>query len=96
MRTATFADKQRPERTVVDAATTRKVLEALARAIPDTGEDVVTRVDIRSGWAGAVHVRVHSLLSRDANDELGRRLRRAVAEAVQARHSVEIVWASAG
>ncbi|MDA8310477.1 MAG: hypothetical protein M0Z46_07665 [Actinomycetota bacterium] len=81
---------------VVAAATTRRVLEALAQALPEDGEDLVTRVDIRNGWAGAVHVRVHSLLSRAAGEELGERVRRAVADAVSSRHTVEIVWSSAG
>jgi len=89
-------DAHEPEPAVVDAVTTREILEAVARALPDRGEDLVTRVDIRNGWAGAVHVRVHSLLTRDAEDDLGRRLRRAVAEAVHVRHSVEVVWASSG
>jgi hypothetical protein len=91
-----FGDGHGSERAVVEGLTTREVLEAVARAIPDTGEDVVTRLDIRDGWAGAVHVRVHTLLRRDSDEEFARRLRRAVAEEVKARHWVEIVWASAG
>lgn len=81
---------------MVEGLTTRQVLEAVARAVPDAGDDVVTRLEIRNGWAGAVHVRVHTLLRRDADAEFARRLRRAVAEGVKARHWVEIVWASAG
>lgn len=75
---------------------TRRVLDALARAMPQDGEDLVTRVDIRSGWAGAVHVRIHTLLPRLGGEELGDRIRRAVEEAVPTRNTVEIVWGSAG
>lgn len=90
------SDALSPNRAVVAAETTRQVLEALARAIPEKGEDLVTRVEIRSGWAGAVHVRVHSLLPRAAGEELADRVRRSIADAVPSRHTVEIVWASAG
>ena len=81
---------------MVAAVTTREVLEAVARAIPEVGEDVVTRVEIRSGWAGAVHVRVHTLLSRETAAAFGHGLRKEVDKVVHARHTVEIVWASAG
>ncbi len=81
---------------MVGGLTTREVLEAVARTIPDTAEGVVTRVDIRDGWGGAVHVRVHTLRRRGEDEEFGRRLRQEVAEAVRVRHLVEIVWSSAG
>lgn len=82
---------------MVAALTVRRVLDAVARAVPDKGDDVVTRVDIRNGWAGAVHVRVHSMLAQGADDQFAQRLRRGVAQAVAGRrHTVEIVWASAG
>lgn len=88
-------DEPRPDSSVVAASTTRAVLQAVAQVMPDDGEDVVTRVDIRSGWAGAVHVRVHSRIRRSAGDELGPRLRRLLDEVHHGRHTVEIVWGSA-
>jgi hypothetical protein len=81
---------------VVAAAVTRRVLEALAHAVPDRGEDLVTRVEIRDGWAGAVHVRVHSLLLRAEGEEFAHRVRQTVDAAVRSRHTVEIVWESSG
>lgn len=93
---AASSDGHVPERVVVAGLTTREVLEAVARTVPDKGEDLVTRVDIRDGWGGAVHVRVHTLLGWGADEEFGRRLRRELAQAVNVRHRVEIVWSSAG
>jgi hypothetical protein len=84
------------ERVVVAGLTTREVLQAVARTVPETGEDLVTRVDIRDGWGGVVHIRVHTLLRRGADEEFARRLRQEVARAVNVRHRVEIVWSSVG
>lgn len=81
---------------MVAVSTTRRVLEAVARVLPVNGDDVVTRVDVRDGWGGAVHVRVHSRLARAEAGSLGPELRAAMAAAVPGRHTVEIVWASSG
>lgn len=69
---------------------------AVANVIPHIGDDVVTRVEIRDGWGGAVHVTVHSRLMHGDAGDFAPRLRRALAQAVAGRHTVEIVWASAG
>jgi hypothetical protein len=81
---------------VVTARTARLVLEAVAGCLPPHGGDVITRIDLRNGWGGAVHVRVHTLLSRNDGSALGQKLRAAVADAVSGRHTLEIVWASLG
>lgn len=81
---------------MVEVTTTRRVLEAVAGVLPPVGEDVVTRVDVHDGWGGAVHVRVHSRLCRNDSGDFAKRLRAAMASAVPGRHTVEIVWASAG
>jgi hypothetical protein len=81
---------------VVAARTARMVLEAVAEAMPRQGGNVVTRVDIVDGWGGLIQVRVHTLLSRDADSELPARLGAAMARSVSGRHRVGVVWASAG
>lgn len=77
---------------MVDAATARLVLTALADALPPEGNDVVTRIDIHRGWGDVIQIRIHSRLARDA--ELAGSFRRAVAAKLEARHRIEIVWAS--
>jgi hypothetical protein len=77
---------------VVTAATTRQVLRAVAEAITPDCHDAVTRVDIRDGWGGAIHVRVYTGVPRHSDVEFPERLRAAVARVVPARHRVEVVW----
>ena len=81
---------------MVSAETARLILQGIAEAMPLQGDDVVTRVEIRDGWGGAIHVRVHSLLPRGGDQELGMRIRTSIARLVAERHRVEIVWASPG
>jgi hypothetical protein len=80
---------------MVSAEIARNVLVAIAQAMPD-GHDVVTGVDIRAGWGGAVHVRVHSRLSPQAGAVLARRVRQSLPAVLPERHTVELLWASAG
>jgi hypothetical protein len=73
---------------------TRRLLTALAGAIPEEGPSQLTGLSIRQGWGGIVNVRVHTSASPTAADwELGRALSTAVQIALDGRrHELSFVW----
>ena len=83
---------------VVTTHLARRVLQALAAALPDEGNDVLTGVEIRDSWGSAVLVRIHTLHDRSPDGlMLANDLRAAAEEALEGhRHRVEIAWGSLG
>lgn len=83
---------------MVNTRTVRGILRALAEALPEEGEDILTGLEIRDAWGDAVLVRLHTRATRSpATDQLAERLRMAVlGEVGDLRHRVEIVWGSIG
>lgn len=83
---------------MVEAETTRGILLALAGALPDEGEDLLTGLEVRDAWGGALLVRVHSAaIPAAGRHDLGERLRRAVRSATGDRRCrIDIVWGSGG
>lgn len=82
---------------VVTGHVAKRVLAAVADALPDEGDGVLTRLELRDSWGGSVLVRVHSMLLRTDDEQLHARVGSAVAQALgDRRHVVEVVWGSAG
>jgi hypothetical protein len=77
---------------------TRRVLHALATALPEEGHDLLTGVEIRDVWGGAVLVRLHTAHERSVGVQPKvEDLRRAVQLALEGhRHRVEVAWTSLG
>jgi hypothetical protein len=73
---------------------TKRILSAIARVLPDDGHHYLTEVDIRPGWGNILNVHLHTTMPHtDAGREFGKKLRDAIAEALDGeRHVVEIVW----
>jgi|HubBroStandDraft_2_1064218.scaffolds.fasta_scaffold736835_1 hypothetical protein len=45
---------------MVDVDITRSILLGLANALPDQGDNLITRLDIRMGWGDAIAVHIHT------------------------------------
>jgi hypothetical protein len=73
---------------------TRRVLAALAKALPDEGRNLITRVEITKGWGDAIHVRIFSGASRTSEPmELRGIFTEAIDEALRdERHLVSLEW----
>jgi len=73
---------------------TRSVLIGLAGALPAEGQNVLTGIDMRTGWGGIIFVTIRSDLSPlGGRDDVGNRYEMAVAAALgAARHRVEVKW----
>lgn len=79
---------------MVSAATTRRVLEILARSLPEEGDDIVTGVRIHEGWGATVQVAVHTALppASPSWQAITVRINEGMASAVSRRHEVRLVW----
>jgi divalent metal cation (Fe/Co/Zn/Cd) transporter len=80
---------------MVASETTKRVLEALADALPEEGTSPVKSLRIHDGWGNMVFVAIHTALSRSSDHELGNRIKDSVEGALGGqRHRVEIIWES--
>ncbi len=79
---------------MVAANTAKKILHAVADALPDTGPSLLDRLELIEGWGETLVVRLHATVVRQADSSHeAYRLRDAVAGSVVRRRSrVEIVW----
>jgi hypothetical protein len=76
---------------MVDVDITRSILLGLANALPDEGENLITRLDIRKGWGDAIAVHIHTGAPVQAENAQNVRavLKRAIGEAMgDQRHIV--------
>ena len=73
---------------------TRSVLVELAEALPAEGQNVLTGIDMRTGWGDIIFVTIRSDLSPlYSRDDVGNRYKLAVAAALgAARHQIEVRW----
>ncbi len=73
---------------------TRRVLLELAEALPLEGHNVLTGVDMRTGWGGTIFVTVRSGISRYENRHVVEtRYKMAVVAALgAARHQIQVKW----
>jgi hypothetical protein len=73
---------------------TKNVLLGLAAALPQDGYNVLTGIDMRTGWGDTIFVKVRSgIPPGESRDEVGSRYRMAVAAALgTARHSFHVQW----
>lgn len=80
----------------MDNQTTKRLLIALAHALPDEGSSHLTGFNLHTGWGDILNVRLHTAMQRTSvGMEFGTELRQAVSEVLgQQRHAVEIVWDS--
>src|ERR1035441_3087036 len=72
----------------------RRVLLELSEALPAEGHNVLTGIDMRTGWADIIFVTVRSAMSPlHGRDDVGNRYKMAVAAALgAARHHIEVKW----
>ena len=73
---------------------TRRVLLELSEALPAEGQNVLTGIDMRTGWADIIFVTVRSDISPlHGRDDVGNKYKMAVAAALgAARHHIEVKW----
>jgi predicted secreted Zn-dependent protease len=73
---------------------TRRVLLELSEALPSEGHNVLTGVDMRTGWGETIFVTLRSRIPRHENrHEVEARYKRAVAAALgAARHQIQVKW----
>ena len=73
---------------------TRRVLLGLSEALPAEGQNVLTGIDMRTGWGDIIFVTVRSDISPlHGRDDVGNRYKVAVAAALgAARHHIEVTW----
>jgi hypothetical protein len=73
---------------------TRRVLLELSEALPAEGQNVLTGIDMRTGWGDIIFVTVRSDISPlHGRDDVGNRYKMAVAAALgAARHHIEVTW----
>jgi hypothetical protein len=73
---------------------TRHVLLGLAEALPLGGHNVLTGIDMRTGWGDTIFVTVRSGIPRHENrQEVETRYKMAVFAALgNARHHVQVKW----
>jgi hypothetical protein len=73
---------------------TRRVLLGLSEVLPEAGHNVLTGVDMRTGWGDTIFVTVRSGIPRHENrEEIGARYKMAVAAALgDARHQIQVKW----
>ena len=73
---------------------TRRVLLELSEALPAKGHNVLTGIDMRTGWGDTIFVTIRSDISPlHGRDDVGNRYKMAVAAALgSARHRIEVKW----
>ena len=72
---------------------TKNVLLGLAEALPQDGYNVLTGIDMRTGWGDTIFVTIRSGIPPESRDEVGSRYRMAVAGALgPARHHFHVQW----
>ncbi len=73
---------------------TRRVLVELSEALPAEGQNVLTGIDMRTGWGDTIFVTVRSDISPfHGRDDIGNGYKMAVAAALgAARHHIEVKW----
>lgn len=83
---------------MVAAHITRRILEEVARALPEDGHDIVTGLEIRDIWGEAILVRLHTAALRSSGlADVAAHLQAAVHRALGDRRCrVEIAWGSVG
>lgn len=75
------------------------MLAALSEAMPEGGENLLTRAEFRDGWGDVLHIRLHTRAPRLGSeaDRFFEQVRELIAEGIgPRRHWVEIVWSSPG
>jgi hypothetical protein len=72
----------------------RRVLVGLSEVLPQEGHNVLTGIDMHSGWGATIYVTVRSgIPPHEGRDEIGNRYRMAVAAALgSARHQIQVKW----
>jgi RNA binding exosome subunit len=73
---------------------TKRVLSAIAQALPDDGHNFLTKLVIRRGWGNVLNIQLHTTMPQsEVGREFGEQLRDAIDEVLRdERHLVEIVW----
>jgi hypothetical protein len=73
---------------------TRGVLLELSEALPAKGENVLTGIEMHTGWGNTIFVTVRSDISLlHGWDDISNRYKMAVAAALgAARHHIEVKW----
>lgn len=73
---------------------TKQVLLELAEALPAEGYNLITGLEMHTGWADTIYVTIRSGASPLGNrDELRARFTAAVASALgDARHHIQVHW----
>ena len=73
---------------------TRRVLLELAEALPLEGQNVLTGVDMRTGWGDTIFVTVRSGIRQHENrQEVENRYKMAVVVALgDVRHQIQVKW----
>ena len=73
---------------------TRRVLLELARALPPEGHNVLTGIDMRTGWGDTIFVTVRAgIPPHETRQEVETRYKMAVVAALgDARHHIQVKW----
>ncbi len=73
---------------------TKRVLLGLSEVLPQEGHNVLTGIDMRTGWGDTIFVTVRSgIPPYEDRDEVGARYKMAVAAALgSARHQIQVKW----
>jgi hypothetical protein len=73
---------------------TRRVLLGLAEALPLQGHNILTGVEMRTGWGDTIFVTVRSGVTPQENrQEVETRYKMAVVAALgDARHHIQVKW----
>ncbi|HVA06165.1 MAG TPA: hypothetical protein VNG12_05415 [Acidimicrobiales bacterium] len=79
---------------MVSATQTKRVLAALAEALPDDGRNLITRVDVSRMWGDAVQVKIFTSASiHHEPRELRPLFQKAVDDALgEERHLLSVEW----
>ena len=73
---------------------TRRVLLGLSEVLPEAGHNVLTGVDMRTGWGDTIFVTLRSGIPPHENrQEVETRYKMAVVVALgDARHQIQVKW----